>query len=477
MLQLLLFGAAESDLLAARNQMALTLGYHIIIACFGVAFPAMIFVAHRRGIRNDDPVSIELARRWSKVAAVLFAIGAVTGTVLSFEMGLLWPGLMSQYGDVMGLAFALEGISFFIEAIFIGIYLYGWDRIPPRVHSLMLVPIMIAGAAGTFFVLSVNAWMNAPTGFRLEEVVGPSGTVEQSVVDVDPLAAIFNSAVGLQYLHMFLAAYMVVGFCVAGVYATAMLRGRTDRYHRIGLAIPLAFACIAAPIQPAIGHFAGQRLTDEQPVKLAAIEGLAETESRVSAVVGGYFDGERIVGGVELPVPGLASFMATNSFGGELTGLNEVPVEDQPPVNVVRFAFQTMVGIGSALVVLAAWAGFGYWRKRQLPQSVWFLRLLVVAGPAAIVALEAGWITTEVGRQPWVVHGLLRTEDAVTDAEWIWLSLSVIVVVYALVTVGGVRVIRSMTRRWRAGETHLATPYGPSQPLESVDDSPGLVDV
>ncbi len=456
MLEWLVLGSAESNLIAARNQMALTLGYHIIIACFGVAFPAMIFVAHRRGIRNDDPVAIELARRWSKVAAVLFAIGAVTGTVLSFEMGLLWPGLMSTYGDVMGLAFALEGISFFVEAIFIGIYLYGWDRIPPKMHSLMLVPIMVAGASGTFFVLSVNAWMNAPTGFDI---------IDGEVTNVDPLAAIFNSAVGLQYVHMFFAAYMVVGFCVAGVYAKGILSGRNDHYHRMGLAIPLIFACLITPIQPVVGHFAGQRLTDEQPIKLAAIEGLAETESQVPTILGGFYDGERIVGGIEVPIPGLGSFVATNSFDAELQGLNSVPEEDRPPVNVVRFSFQTMVAIGSALVGLVAWAALLYRKDRQVPVNPWFLRAVLLSGPAAIVALETGWITTEVGRQPWVVHELLRTEDAVTDAGWIWLSLAVIVVVYALVTVGGVRVIRSMTNRWRDGEKHLHTPYGPALPL------------
>lgn len=452
----LLLASAESNLIAARNQMALTLGYHIVIACFGVAFPAMIFVAHRRGIRNDDPVAIELARRWSKVAAVLFAIGAVTGTVLSFEMGLLWPGLMSKYGDVMGLAFALEGISFFVEAIFIGIYLYGWDRIPPKIHSLMLVPIMIAGACGTFFVLSVNAWMNAPTGFDI---------VNGEVANVEPLAAIFNSAVALQYLHMFFAAYMVVGFCVAGVYAKGILSGRDDRYHRMGLAIPLVFVCILTPLQPVVGHFTGQRLADDQPIKLAAMEGLHETESRVPTVLGGYYNGERIVGGIELPIPGLGSFTATNSFDSELLGLDTVPEADRPPVNVVRFAFQTMVGIGTALVALVAWAALLYRRRGHVTGSKWFLRALVLAGPAAIVAMETGWITTEVGRQPWVVHGLLRTEDAVTDAGWIWLSLGIIVAVYALVTVGGVRVIRSMTKRWRDGEKYLHTPYGPALPL------------
>ncbi len=470
MLTSLVLASTESDLLAARNQMALTLGYHIIIACFGVAFPAMIFVAHRRAIRLNDDTYLELARRWSKVAAVLFAIGAVTGTVLSFEMGLLWPELMSTYGDVMGLAFALEGVSFFIEAIFIGIYLYGWDRLPPKLHSLMLVPIMMAGASGTFFVLSVNAWMNSPTGF--DTITNAAGEIE--VINVDPLAAIFNSAVGLQYVHMLLAAYMVVAFSVAATYAIGILRGRNDRHHRIGLLIPLAFACVVTPIQPAIGHFAGQRIADEQPIKLAAIEGLATTESEVPTIIGGYYDGEKVVGGIEIPIPGLASFLAQNSFDAEIVGLDAVPEEDRPPVNIVRTSFGIMVMIGTALVGLVAWFGWSWWRRRKRPESKWFLRAVALSGPAAVVALEAGWITTEVGRQPWVVNGLLRTEDAVTDAEWIWASFGVITAVYALITVAGISVLRSMTRRWRDGEKHLHTPYGPP---EQLADAPQPVEV
>ena len=253
--------------------MALSLGWHIILACFGMAFPAMIFAVHRKGLHGDD-VALELAKRWSKVAGVLFAIGAVSGTILSFELGLLWPGLMGTYGDVVGLAFALEGISFFTEAIFLGIYVYGWGRIPGRAHILMLVPIMAAGLVGSFMVVSVNAWMNAPSGFRLDDGVP---------VDIDPVAAILNSAAPLQFLHMYLAGVMVVGFSVTGVYAMGWLRGRHDRLHYLGLIVPLAFVAIATPLQPVVGHFAGQRLADEQPIKLAAMEGLARTTDGATA--------------------------------------------------------------------------------------------------------------------------------------------------------------------------------------------------
>lgn len=445
--------AASDALLPARNQMALSLGWHIILACFGMAFPAMIYVLHRRGLRGDD-VALELAKRWSKVAGVLFAIGAVSGTILSFEMGLLWPGLMSDYGDVVGLAFTLEGIAFFLEAIFLGIYIYGWGRMPPRTHILTLVPVVASGIFGSFMVISVNAWMNAPTGFRIEG---------GEVVDVDPVAAIFNSAVGLQFLHMYLAAVMVAGFGTATVYAWGWLKGRHDRLHRLGIMVPLVFAGVAALVQPTVGHFAGQRLADEQPIKLAAMEGLAETTDSARLEVGGFWNGEELVGAIEIPIDGLLSFIATNDFDATVLGLDAVDPDDRPPVNVVHLSFQIMVALGTALMILSVWAGWRWRRSTDLLDSRRFLWALVAAGPAAVVAMETGWITTEVGRQPWIVHGILRTEDAVTDAGYIWVTLGVLVVVYAAMTIGAIAVIRSMSARWRAGEKDLPTPYGPTE--------------
>ena len=466
--------ATSDALLPARNQMALSLGWHIIIACFGMALPAMIFVLHRRGLRGDDE-ALELAKRWSKVGAVLFAVGAVSGTILSFELGLLWPGLMEQFGDVVGLAFALEGISFFLEAIFLGIYVYGWGRLPGRLHSLMLLPIMAAGIVGSFMVVSVNAWMNAPSGFSI---------VDGEVVDIDPVAAIFNDHVVLQSLHMYLAAVMVVGFTMAAVYAVRMLQGHRDRLHRLGAVVPLCFAAAVTPIQPVVGHFAGQQIADDQPIKLAAIEALETTETRAPLVVGGIvIDGE-LRGGIEIPIPGLLSFLAQNDFDAEVIGLDAVPPDERPPVGIVHLAYTIMIGIGTSLVGLVAWGAWRYRRARRRvgagEPGIWavvfesrgFLRALVVAGPAAMVALETGWITTEVGRQPWIVHGVLRTEDAVTDAGYIWVTLSVLVVVYALMTFGTLATIASMSRRWADGEKDLATPYGPSGGVALLAERP-----
>jgi cytochrome d ubiquinol oxidase subunit I len=446
-----------AGLLPARQQMALSLGWHIILACFGVALPAMIFVLHRRGIVRDDPVALDLARRWSKVSAVLFAIGAVSGTVLSFEMGLLWPGLMGRFGDVLGLPFAFEGLSFFVEAIFLGIYLYGWGRMPPRRHLLMVVPMAIAGVVGTFCVLSVNAWMNAPAGFRI---------VGGEVTDVDPWAAMFNDLVWLQFAHMWVAAYMVVGFVVAGVYAAGMLRGRRDARHRLGFTVPFTFATVAAVLQPVIGHLLGGNLGDRQPAKLAAFELATTTESPSPLRIGGVLIDGEVYGAIDIPV--LGSLIAQNSFTAPVPGLDTIPVADRPPVNITHWAFQSMVGIGTLLVLAVAVFWLARWRGRDLLDSRWFLRFAVVAGPLAVVALEAGWVATEVGRQPWVVYGVQRTAEAAGSNSGLWWLLGATVVVYGALTAGACVVLRSMARRWRAGETELPSPYGPEARLRDT---------
>jgi cytochrome d ubiquinol oxidase subunit I len=449
--------------------MALSLGSHIILACFGVAFPAVIWVAHRRGLREDLPekertVALTLAKRWSKVAAVLFAVGAVSGTILSLEMGLLWPELMRDYGDVIGLPFALEGIAFFIEAIFIGIYLYGWGRLPPRVHLATLVPIAVSGVVGTFCVIAVNSWMNGPSGFRI--VRRPSG--QREVVDVDPWAALFNPGVWTQFAHMWTATFMVVGFCAAAVYATGLLRGRDDRLHRLGFAIPFAFATVAALCQPLVGHVLGARLAGTQPAKLAAMELATETEDPSPLVVGGLIiDGERRFA---IEIPWLGSLISRGSVDRPVTGLDEFAADERPEdglVNVVHLSFQAMVGIGFALIGLGGGFYLARRRGRDWLTSRRFLRLATLAGPAAIAAMELGWITTEVGRQPWIVQGQMRVHEAVTDSGIVWATLGALVVVYGAMFTGAALVLRSMARRWREGEgTDLPTPYGPGAPAD-----------
>ena len=390
------------QLMAARYQMALSLGFHIVLSCLGVAFPALIFVAHRRGLRSDDPIALSLARRWSKVAAVLFAVGAVSGTILSFEMGLLWPGLMSQYGDVIGLPFALEGLAFFVEAIFIGIYLFGWDRLPPRIHLYTLIPMMVSGVFGAFCVLAVNSWMNAPSGFRLED---------GKVVDVDPLAAIFNKALPMQFLHMLLAAYMVTGFLVASVYAAGMLRGRRDHRHRLGFLVAFAFASIASVIQPLVGHVAGMRLATQQPEKLAAMDLAVDTKQNAPLTIGGALIDGRARGGIE--IPGIGSLLARAGLNRPVRGINDFDPDVRPPVNIVHWSFQAMVGLGTMMAIGSLLFWVRRRRRHELFSSRWAMRLAMLAGPAAVLTLELGWITTEVGRQPWIVYRVLRVRDAV----------------------------------------------------------------
>ncbi len=440
-----------AGLMPARQQMALSLGWHIILACFGVAFPAMIFVMHLRGIRRQDPVALGLAQRWAKVSAVLFAIGAVSGTVLSFEMGLLWPGLMGTYGDVLGLPFAFEGLAFFLEAIFLGIYLYGWNRIPPKRHVLMVLPMAVTGIIGAYCVLAVNAWMNDPTGFRL---------VDGEVVDVQPWAVLFNQQAFLQFAHMWVGAYMLAGFTIAGVYAVGMLRGRRDEHHRLGFLVPFVFASVAAVTQPFVGHVLGFGLDERQPAKLAAFELAETTESPSPLRLGGVLVDGEVRYSIDIPV--LGSLIAMNSPDEPVPGLDTVPEEDHPPVNLTHLAFQTMVGIGTLLAAAVVLFWFQRRRGRDLLEKRWFLRFAAAAGPLAVIALEAGWIATEVGRQPWIVYGVMRTPEAVGDyTASLWWLLGITTVVYTAMTVGAVVVLRSMARRWRAGDVDLPSPYAP----------------
>lgn len=434
----------EANLVAARQQMALSLGWHIVIACLGVGFPIMILAAERRALRGDA-VADGLARHWTKVFAVLFAVGAVSGTILSFELGILWPGLMGTFGDVWGLPFAIEGIAFFLEAIFLGLYIYGRGRLSPRAHFLVGLPIPVAGVASAWFVVTANAWMNQPRGFDLE-VYRTTGRV----VDVDPWAAMFNPATPVQTTHMVLAALMVAGFATASVYAWGMLRGRRDRYHRLAFLIAFTLAAVVTPVQIVVGDWAARFLTERQPVKLAALEGLATTRAGAPLTIGGVvIDGEVRYG---LEIPKGLSFLATGDPDAVVAGLDQVPPAERPPVAIVRTAFQLMVGIGVGLLVLGTWFALAWWRRRSLPRRRAFLWGALAAGPASVVALEAGWITTEVGRQPWIVYEVMLVRDAVSTAPGLRYGYYGLVVVYAVMTVATVYVLRRLSKGATTGE-------------------------
>ena len=423
----------HDNLTAARSQMGISLGWHIIVASIGVGFPLVILAAEWRGLRRGDADALRLARTWSKVAGVLFAVGAVSGTIISFEMGILWPGLLGTYGSVIGLPFALEGFAFFIEAIFIGIYLYSWDRLSPRLHLLTGVPVAVAGLVSAFFIVTANAWMNDPQGFDL---------VAGKVTNPDPWKAMFNAATLPESVHLLLASVMVTGFIVASVYAVALLRARRDRYHRLGFLIPFVFAAVATPLQIGAGDMAARYVADRQPVKLAALEGQVHTEHGAGEHIGGLVINGRLEGAIVIP-HGLA-LLAFGDANATVAGLDSVPADQQPPVNVVHVAFDLMVAVGFGLLGLAAWLAWTWRRTKGLPTSRWFLWAAVLAGPAAAAAMEAGWVVTEVGRQPWAVYKVLRTDHAVSTAPGLFAGFYALLAVYAVLTVSTVYVLRRM---------------------------------
>jgi cytochrome d ubiquinol oxidase subunit I len=417
-----------------------------------------------------------LARRWSHVSAVLFAVGAVSGTVLSFELGLLWPGLMGRFGAAYGIPFAVEGLFFFVEAIFVSVYIYGWDRMRPWPHFWTGVPVPLAGIGGTLSVVAANGWMNRPGGFAL------SGG---RIVDVNPLSVFFNGAFWYEALHMLLAAYMVAGFIVAGVYAAGMLRGRRDHYHRLGLAVGFSIAALATPVQIFIGDVAAHEVFQHEPAKFAVIELLPWTGTHVPETLGGVLlNGERRYG---LEIPSGASLLAGFSPSTRIAGLDAIPAAVRPAadlVSMVHLAFDVMVGIGFALLALSVWFAVGWWRRRAVPEGTWLLRAVAISGAAALVALECGWVVTEVGRQPWTVVGLLLTRDAVDTTGNLWLFFAATLALYIAVGAGTFAVLGMMRNRWGRGTAADAgdadVPYGPSRDRQragpsDVDDEAGAM--
>jgi cytochrome d ubiquinol oxidase subunit I len=427
---------AQRHLLEARQMQALSFAAHIPLVCFGIALPALLLSVEWLHLRTGDELYRTLARRWTRIMAALFAAGVVTGTILSFEMGLLWPNFTGTFGGVFGLGFAIEGFSFFMEAIFIGIYIYGWDRLSPRAHFASGIPIALAGFTGSLMVISVNGWMNHPSGFRLEH---------GKAVDVHPLQALFaNSYLWHELIHMYLAAYMVTGFLLASAYAWGRLRGRFGRYERTALTVALAAAILASVAQAFVGDWNGRTVAAAQPTKLAAFEGLGYTTRGAPVHLLGWYSHGHVEYGI--PLPRLLSLLAFHSTGATVQGLDAVAPSDRPPVNVVRIAFQTMVGIGTLLALLAVAVLAVRIRKGRLPTSRWFYRALVAAGPLSVAALISGWVVTEVGRQPWVVYRVMRTSQAVTGAGGIPIGYGTLATVYLALAVGVAWVLRRLAR-------------------------------
>ena len=394
-----------SDLLAARSQMGMSLIFHILFAVVGIGMPVLMVIAEQRWRRTGDEIYLELAKRWAKGTAILFAVGAVSGTVLSFELGLLWPEFMRFAGAIVGMPFSLEGFAFFTEAIFLGIYLYGWDRIGARAHVAAGVLVAVSGAASAIFVVIANAWMNTPRGFDL---------VDGRPVHIDPLAAMLTPAGFPEVLHMVIAAYAATGFAVAGIHAAMLLKQPENAFHRRALTVALLVGAPAAVVQPISGDISARYVAHWQPAKLASMEGQFRTERGAPLRIGGLPDEAARTTRWAIEIPHGLSLLAFHRPNAVVRGLEAFPETDWPPVAIVHVAFQLMVAFGSFMAVVALWAAMVWWRRRPMWASRPVLWAITIAGPMGFLAIEAGWTVTEVGRQPWVIYGIMRTADAVT---------------------------------------------------------------
>jgi cytochrome bd ubiquinol oxidase subunit I len=420
------------DLLAARSQMAMSLAFHIVFAAIGIAMPALMVIAEWKWLRTKEEVYLTLAQRWAKGTAILFAVGAVSGTVLSFELGLLWPRFMGYAGAIIGMPFSLEGFAFFTEGIFLGIYLYGWKRVPPRAHLFAGLMVAVSGALSGIFVVIANAWMNAPTGFEL---------IDGKLVNIDPIAAMLNPAAFGQTLHMTLAAYAATGFVVAGIHAFMLRRDPNNRFHRAALGIALIVGGVSAILQPLSGDHLAKSVAKTQPVKLAAFEGQFQTEQGAPLRIGGIPDEAAGETRHAIEIPYALSLLAYGDPQAVVKGLNDFPKDVQPPVAIVHISFQIMVACGVAMMLVALWAAWRYLRgrrKQTWANSKWFLRAIVFAAPLGFIAIETGWTVTEVGRQPWIIHGVMRTSEAVTPMPGLvvpFVTFTVLYIFLALITV------------------------------------------
>ena len=415
-----------NDLLAARSQMAMSLAFHIIFAAIGIAMPLLMVIAEWRWLKTGEEVCLQLAKRWAKGTAILFAVGAVSGTVLSFELGLLWPRFMGYAGAIIGMPFSLEGFAFFTEAIFLGIYLYGWNRVPRRAHLLAGVIVALSGALSGIFVVIANSWMNSPTGFEL---------VDSKPVNIDPIAAMLNPLALSQTLHMTIAAYAATGFAVAGIHAFLLRRDRVNPFHRRALAIALTVGGAAAILQPLSGDLSARYVARYQPAKLAALESHFKTETGAALNVGGIPDVDKGETKYAIKVPYGLSLLAFHDPQATVKGLNEFPRDEWPNTLIVHTAFQLMVALGTFMAAIAVWGAFLWWRSRKLPDGKWFLRSLVIAAPAGMLAIEAGWIVTEVGRQPWIIYGVMRTSQAVTPMPGLIVPFVVFTLLYVFLAI------------------------------------------
>jgi len=425
-----------NDLFFARSQMGMSLAFHIIFAVIGMAMPLLMVVSEGCYLWTRNPIYMELSKRWAAGTTILFAVGAVSGTVLSFELGLLWPKFMEYAGAIIGMPFSLEGFAFFTEAIFLGIYLYGWNRVPPVLHWLAGIVVAVSGVLSAIFVVLANAWMNAPAGFDV---------VNGQPVNINPIAAMFNPASLHETIHMVLAAYVATAFLVAGIHAFFLLRDPQSVFHRASCSIALIVACVSIPLQMLSGDFAAREVARLEPAKLAAMEAHYQTGTGVPLVVGGIPDDATGKVNFALQIPYGLSMLVGYNPATKVVGLDDFPRDQWPNISLVHLSFDIMVGTGSALFAVAAWVAWVWWRTRRLPDNKWLLRALVGCAPLGFIAVETGWFVTELGRQPWIIYGVMRTRDAVTPMPGLFVPFTTFTVVYLLL---GVIVIFLLRRQF-----------------------------
>jgi len=410
---------------AARLQMAFTLIFHIVFACIGMVMPFFMIVAHKKWLNTKNPIYLKLTKSWQKGVAIFFVIGAVSGTALSFELGLLWPEFMKHAGPIIGMPFSLEGAAFFVEAIALGFYLYGWDKLPEKFHWFTGVIVGIAGVSSGILVVSANGWMNAPSGFDY---------INGEFLNIDPIKALLNPAWFTQALHMTLAAFTATGFAVAGIHAYQIYKKKHVELHKKAFKIAITFGAIAAILQPLSGDLSAKDIAKRQPVKLAAMEAHYETTKGAPLYIGGIVDNENQKVSYKIEIPNALSFLAFGDFNAEVKGLNDFPEDVRPNVAIVHYAFQIMVGIGTLLLLI------GILFFISLKKKTWWLNnkfwlLFTILAPMGFIALEAGWIVTEVGRQPWIIHNIMKTKDAVTPMPGMVYSFYMYVVLYTILTI------------------------------------------
>ncbi|WP_121811936.1 cytochrome ubiquinol oxidase subunit I [Mucilaginibacter kameinonensis] len=414
------------DFLAARSQMALSLGFHIIYSCIGMVMPVFMAISHFKWIKTQDPVYKNITVAWSKGVAIFFATGAVSGTMLSFELGLLWPGFMKHAGPIFGMPFSLEGVAFFIEAIALGLFLYGWNRLNNWVHWTAGIIVGVSGVASGILVVAANSWMNSPSGFDF---------VNGQYINIDPVKAMFNKAWFSESLHMIIAAFSATGFAVAGIHALMIYRKQNVLFHTKAFKIAIIFGAAAAILQPFSGDLSAKNAAKRQPAKLAAMEAYFHTQEYAPLVIGGIPDtaAKKVNYGIE--IPGLLSFLVHDNFKTPVNGLDKIPVKNQPPVAVTHYAFQIMVSIGVLMMLIGIIYFYELWKKKDLLSKPWFLKTFIWATPLGFIALEAGWTVTEVGRQPWIIQGVMRTSEAVTPMPGIQYSFYLFSFIYFTLSV------------------------------------------